>query len=70
MAKRKLTPLSKAEEEAIRGHYLRGMAHFSKDEYAQAITEWEKILEIDPTNESVQRNIDEAKERLRQLERR
>jgi len=70
MAKRKLTPLTKEEEEAIRGMFLRGMQFFAKDEYTKAIEEWQKILEIDPTNDSVRRNIDEAKERLKQLEER
>jgi tetratricopeptide (TPR) repeat protein len=68
LASRKLTPLTAAEKEQIRKLYLAGMQHFAKDEYAKAITEWEKILEIDPTNESVQRNIEEARQRLRQLE--
>jgi tetratricopeptide (TPR) repeat protein len=67
MARRKLTPLTKAEEERIRGLYLSGMQFFAKDEYAKAVEEWQKILEIDPTNDSVKRNIEEAKERLRQL---
>ena len=70
MAKRKITPLSKGEEEEIRRLFLRGMQHFAKDEYAKAIEQWQKILAIDPTNESVKRNIDEAKERLKQLEER
>ena len=69
-AKRKLTPLTKEEEETIRRLFLRGMQFFAKDQYAKAIEEWEKILEIDPTNESVKRNIEEAKERLSQLEER
>lgn len=67
MARRKLTPLTKAEEDRIRSLYLSGMQFFSKDEYAKAVDEWQKILEIDPTNDSVKRNIEEAKERLRQL---
>jgi len=67
MAKRKLTPLTKEEEETVRRLYLRGMQFFSKDQYAQAIVEWEKILKIDPTNESVRRNIEEARTRLEQL---
>jgi tetratricopeptide (TPR) repeat protein len=67
MTQRKLTPLTKSEEEAIRKHYLKGMQHFSKDEYEDAIAEWKKILDIDPTNESVKRNIEEAQERLKQL---
>ncbi len=69
-AKRKLTPLTKEEEDAIRGMFVRGMQFFAKDEYTKAIEEWQKILEIDPTNDSVRKNIDEAKERLKQLEER
>jgi cytochrome c-type biogenesis protein CcmH/NrfG len=70
LAKRKTTPLTDEEKAEIRRLYLSGMQYFAKDEYAKAIAEWEKILKIDPTNESVQRNIDEAKERQRQLENR
>lgn len=68
MAKRKTTPLTKQEEDEIRRLYLAGMQFFSKDQYAQAISEWEKILKIDPTNESVKRNIEEARTRIEQLE--
>jgi tetratricopeptide (TPR) repeat protein len=68
LAQRKLTPLTEVEKARIRQLYLAGMQYFSKDEYARAITEWRKILEIDPSNESVQNNIREAEERLRQLE--
>jgi tetratricopeptide (TPR) repeat protein len=67
MTKRKMTPLTEEEEAAIRRFYLRGMQFFSKDQYREAIAEWEKILEIDPTNESVRRNIEEAKQRLEEL---
>jgi tetratricopeptide (TPR) repeat protein len=67
MTKRKMTPLTPEEEESIRRFYLRGMQYFAKDQYREAIAEWEKILEIDPTNESVKRNIEEARERLKQL---
>jgi len=70
LAQRKLTPLSDQEKKTIRQLYLAGMQHFSKDEYAEAIAEWEKILAIDPANESVQNNIREARERLKQLEER
>ncbi len=70
LAKRKTTPLTDAEKARIRELYLAGMQHFSKDEYSQAITAWEKILEIDPTNASVQRSIDEARERLQRVQER
>ncbi len=67
-AKRKTTPLTEEEEAAIRRLYLNGMQFFAKDQYAEAIAEWEKILEIDPANESVRKNIEEARERLKQME--
>jgi len=67
MAQRKMTPLTETEEAEIRQHYLRGMRLYSNNEYTDAISEWEKILKIDPTNESVRRNIKEAKDRLSQL---
>lgn len=70
LAKRRSTPLTDAEKARIRELYLSGMQSFSKDEYAKAISVWEKILEIDPTNTSVQRSIDEAKERLRKVQER
>jgi tetratricopeptide (TPR) repeat protein len=70
LAKRRTTPLSGAEKARIRELYLAGMQHFSKDNYAQAIAEWQKILEIDPTNESVARSIEEAQERLRRTQER
>jgi len=70
LTKRRMTPLTDQEKARVREFYLAGMQHFSKDEYAQAITEWQKILDIDPTNESVQRSIDEARERLRKTQER
>ncbi|HEX6791652.1 MAG TPA: PorV/PorQ family protein [Candidatus Krumholzibacteria bacterium] len=70
LAKRKTTPLTEAEKARIRELYLAGMQQFSQDQYAQAIAEWEKILAIDPTNSSVQRSIDEARERLRRVQER
>jgi cytochrome c-type biogenesis protein CcmH/NrfG len=70
MALRKLALLSEEDEAVIRRLFLKGMEHSSKDHYSAAILEWEKILKIDPTNESVKRNIEEARERRTQLERR
>jgi tetratricopeptide (TPR) repeat protein len=67
LAKRRLQPLSDEEKVQIRQLYLRGMQFFSRDEYAKAIAEWEKILEIDPGNESVRGNIKEARARLERL---
>jgi cytochrome c-type biogenesis protein CcmH/NrfG len=68
MTKRRTTPLTDTEKTRIRELYLAGMQHFSKDEYAQAIAQWQKIPDIDPTNESVARSIEEAQERLRKTQ--
>ncbi|HEU4366510.1 MAG TPA: hypothetical protein VFT13_13720, partial [Candidatus Krumholzibacteria bacterium] len=70
LTRRRVTPLTDQEKARVRELYLAGMQHFSKDEYAQAIAAWEQILEIDPANESVQRSIDEARERLRKVQER
>jgi tetratricopeptide (TPR) repeat protein len=68
LTKRRTTPLTDTEKARIRELYLAGMQHFSKDDYKAAIVEWQKILEIDPTNESVARSIEEAQERLRKTQ--
>ncbi|MCU0640160.1 MAG: hypothetical protein MUF59_09880 [Candidatus Krumholzibacteria bacterium] len=61
---RKLTPLSDAEKEQIRQMYIQGMKHFTQRNYSEAIEIWKKILEIDPDNESVSKNIEDARQRL------
>jgi cytochrome c-type biogenesis protein CcmH/NrfG len=40
------------------------MKSFTKNDYAKAVEEWRKILDIDPDNESVMKNIEEAQRRL------
>ena len=47
--------------------YYRGIDLFVQKNYEGAITEWEKILEIDPYNKLARRNIKEARDRLRKL---
>ena len=61
---RRLTPLSDEEKEEIKQLYIAGMKHFTQGNYTAAIEEWRKILRIDPDNESVQKNIEEAQRRL------
>jgi len=61
---RKLTPLSDQDKEQIRQLYIQGMKYFSQRNYSVAIETWKKILEIDPDNESVSKNIEDARQRL------
>jgi len=66
-ARRRLTPLTAEEKEEIKRLYIEGMKHFTQDKYTAAIEEWRKILEIDPDNESVVKNIEEAERRLKRV---
>jgi tetratricopeptide (TPR) repeat protein len=66
-ARRRITPLSTEEKERIRKLYIDGMRFFTENEYLKAIEQWKKILDIDPDNESVMKNIEEARGRLNKL---
>ncbi len=66
-AQRRLIPLTDEEKERIRQLYIAGMKHFSQDNYTEAIEQWSRILEIDPDNESVRKNIEEAEARLHKI---
>ena len=48
----------------IKRHYLDGIHLFMEGLYAEAITEWEEVLNIDPEHESAKLNIERAKQRL------
>jgi tetratricopeptide (TPR) repeat protein len=67
-AMRRMTPLTAEEKEEIRRLYIQGMKYFTQSNYAAAIGEWQKVLEIDPDNESVRKNIEEAKARLQKID--
>ncbi|MBN2072186.1 MAG: PorV/PorQ family protein [Candidatus Krumholzibacteriota bacterium] len=64
---RKMTPLTSEQKEMIRQYYIEGMKHFTLGDFSASIEAWQKILEIDPDNESVQKNIEEAQQRLKKL---
>ncbi len=66
-ATRRMTPLTDDEKEEVRRLYIQGMKYFTQSNYRAAIGEWRKILEIDPDNESVKENIEEAEARLRRI---
>ena len=61
---RRMTPLTDEDKEEIKRLYISGMKFFTQGNYAAAVNEWQKILDIDPDNESVLKNIDEARRRL------
>lgn len=61
---RRMTPLTDRQKQQVRALYIEGMKFFTKNEYAKAVEQWRKILDIDPDNESVMKNIEEAEKRL------
>jgi cytochrome c-type biogenesis protein CcmH/NrfG len=63
-AQRRLTPLTDKEKAQVRALYIEGMKFFTQGKYTSAIEQWKKILDIDPDNESVSKNIEEARKRL------
>ncbi len=63
-AQRRMTPLTDKEKEQVRALYIEGMKFFTQNEYAKAVEQWRRILDIDPDNESVMKNIEEAEKRL------
>jgi len=69
-ARRRLTPLNDQEKKQIRDLYVEGMKFFNQKKFKSAIEIWEKILEIDPDNESVRQNIEEARRRLETIDQR
>jgi len=63
-AERRMRPLSDTEKEQVRALYVEGMKYFTQGDYPRAIEQWKKILDIDPDNESVMKNVEEAQKRL------
>jgi len=48
----------------IKKHYIEGVTFYMNGLYAEAISEWEEVLRLDPENESVRTNIERARKRL------
>ncbi len=65
---RRSQPLTPADKTRIRELYLAGLGFFTANEFERAITEWSKILALDPGNASVAQNIDEARARMQALQ--
>ena len=49
---------------SIQAHYNLGIALAKVERYEQAITEWEKVLQIDPNNAGAKENINRAKAKM------
>lgn len=51
---KKLTP---RQQELVREYYFKGINYYSNNQFELAITEWRKVLAIDPTHEKAKNNI-------------
>jgi len=49
--------LTERQKELVREYYFRGINYYSQNEFARAITEWRKVLAIDPNHEKARNNI-------------
>ncbi len=49
---------------SIQAHYNLGIALAKVERYEQAISEWEKVLQLDPSNAGAQENINRAKAKM------
>jgi len=67
-AERRMKPLSDEEKEQFKTLFVEGVKYFTQKEYSKAIDVWYRALVIDPDNESVRKNIEDAKQRLKKLE--
>ena len=64
-----VTDFDKAIELGIKNaalYYLRGLAKCILEDYTGAITDFEKVIELDPKNTSVYKNLETAKEKLKE----
>lgn len=51
---KKLTP---RQQELVREYYFKGINYYSNNQFEMAITEWRKVLAIDPNHEKAKNNI-------------
>lgn len=65
--RRRMVPLTEGQKAEIRRLYIEGMEHFTQERYRKAIDLWERVLKIDPENESIIKNIEEARSRLNKI---
>jgi len=49
----------------IKQLYIKGMEAFTAGDYSAALEQWERILVLDPLNESARRNVLEARDRMK-----
>jgi tetratricopeptide (TPR) repeat protein len=57
------TQIDPSRRDEARSLYVEGMRRFNAGDYAEAIRFWEQLLALDPGNQAVRMNIEEARTR-------
>ena len=59
--------VNKSIQKQAEAHYIRGVKYFLNEELQNAIKEWEKTLELNPSHGKAKKNIKNAKNLLEKL---
>jgi len=51
----------------MKNHYMRAARYYKKAMYKEAISEWEKVLKIDPNHKQSKELIDKTKKKMKQI---
>jgi tetratricopeptide (TPR) repeat protein len=62
--------LRQVRARAVEQHYSQGVRLYREEKLAEAVSEWQTVLELDPQHPNAQRNIDQAERLLKALEQR
>jgi tetratricopeptide (TPR) repeat protein len=55
-----------AKIKQMKKHYMRATTYYKKEMYKEAISEWEKVLKIDPNHKQSKEAIEKAKKKMEQ----
>jgi len=62
--------LRQARTRVVEQHYTQGVKLYREEKLAEAVSEWQTVLELDPQHPNARRNIDQAERLLKALEER
>jgi tetratricopeptide (TPR) repeat protein len=62
--------LGQARARVVEQHYSKGVRLYREEKLAEAVSEWQAVLELDPQHANARRNIDQAQRLLKALEER
>jgi tetratricopeptide (TPR) repeat protein len=62
--------LRQARTRVVEQHYSQGVKLYREEKLAEAVSEWQTVLELDPQHPNARRNIDQAERLLKALEER